>query len=328
MRSVNAARRQPPCGASWSRRPSRWWEPHAGRARSAPRCSRASCAQASTARSTRSIRTPAGSTAFARTGQCAHLPEAPELAVIAVSAAGVPAVARDCALRGVRALLVLTAGFAETGPEGAALQDELLAICRASGMRLVGPELPRCDGYAETPGRDLRATRRAPGARGAAVTERWCRARPDRAGGRSRARPVVLRLDRQQARHLGERRPRVLGGGRVDGRGAALPGVVRQPTQLRADRAPAGAPQAGRRATGRAVRGGGSCCRFAHGRRGGRVRIRARGVAPAGRRHQSRQHVRAVRPRSPARLTAAASRAAGRDRHQRGRPRDPVRGRV
>jgi acetate---CoA ligase (ADP-forming) len=69
----------------------------------------------------------------------AHLPEAPELAVIAVSAAGVPAVARDCALRGVRALLVLTAGFAETGPEGAALQDELLAICRASGMRLVGP---------------------------------------------------------------------------------------------------------------------------------------------------------------------------------------------
>ena len=69
----------------------------------------------------------------------AQLPEAPELAVVAVSAAAVPAVARDCALRGVRALLVLSAGFAETGPGGAALQDELLAICRASGMRLVGP---------------------------------------------------------------------------------------------------------------------------------------------------------------------------------------------
>ena len=72
-------------------------------------------------------------------GSVAELPEPPELAVVAVSAAGVPGVARDCALRGVRALLVLSAGFAEAGVEGAALQDELLAICRASGMRLVGP---------------------------------------------------------------------------------------------------------------------------------------------------------------------------------------------
>jgi acetate---CoA ligase (ADP-forming) len=69
----------------------------------------------------------------------AELPEAPELAVVAVAAARVPAVARDCALRGVRALLVLSAGFAEAGQDGARLQDELLAICRAAGMRLVGP---------------------------------------------------------------------------------------------------------------------------------------------------------------------------------------------
>ena len=72
-------------------------------------------------------------------GSVADLPEAPELAVVAVPAAGVPTVARDCAVRGVRALLVVSAGFAEAGPEGAVLQDELLAICRASGMRLVGP---------------------------------------------------------------------------------------------------------------------------------------------------------------------------------------------
>jgi acyl-CoA synthetase (NDP forming)/GNAT superfamily N-acetyltransferase len=69
----------------------------------------------------------------------AKLPEAPELAAVAVAAGDVPAVARDCALRGVPALLVLSAGFAEAGVEGARLQDELLAICRAAGMRLVGP---------------------------------------------------------------------------------------------------------------------------------------------------------------------------------------------
>jgi acetate---CoA ligase (ADP-forming) len=62
-----------------------------------------------------------------------------EAAVIAVPAAGVLDVARQCAARGVRALTVLAAGFAEVGPEGEALQRELLAICRGGGMRLVGP---------------------------------------------------------------------------------------------------------------------------------------------------------------------------------------------
>jgi acetate---CoA ligase (ADP-forming) len=62
-----------------------------------------------------------------------------EAAVLAIPAAGVLEAARACAARGVRALVVLSAGFAETGPEGAALQRELLAICRAGGMRLVGP---------------------------------------------------------------------------------------------------------------------------------------------------------------------------------------------
>lgn len=67
------------------------------------------------------------------------LPETPELAVVAVRAERVPDVARQCALRSVRAMLVLSAGFAEAGAEGALLQEELLAVCRAAGMRLVGP---------------------------------------------------------------------------------------------------------------------------------------------------------------------------------------------
>ena len=47
--------------------------------------------------------------------------------------------ARDCALKGVKALLVLSGGFAEMGPEGERRQDALVATCRAAGMRLVGP---------------------------------------------------------------------------------------------------------------------------------------------------------------------------------------------
>jgi acetyl coenzyme A synthetase (ADP forming)-like protein len=78
----------------------------------------------------------AGVKAYANVGE---LPEAPELVFIAVPAPYVIGIARECAAAGVRAVCVLTAGFAETGPAGAAHQAELLAVCRASGMRLVGP---------------------------------------------------------------------------------------------------------------------------------------------------------------------------------------------
>jgi acetyl coenzyme A synthetase (ADP forming)-like protein len=67
------------------------------------------------------------------------LPEVPELVFIVVPAAGVLDVARQCAEVGVRAICVISAGFAETGEAGKAAQAELVSICRASGMRLVGP---------------------------------------------------------------------------------------------------------------------------------------------------------------------------------------------
>ena len=60
------------------------------------------------------------------------LPEAVDLVVLAVPAAAVPGVAAACGRRGVRALVVITAGL---GTQGA----DLLAICRRYGMRLVGP---------------------------------------------------------------------------------------------------------------------------------------------------------------------------------------------
>ncbi len=67
------------------------------------------------------------------------LPEGVDLAVIAVPVAGVLGAARACGERGVGALVILSAGFAETGEAGAAVQRDLIGVCRAHGMRLVGP---------------------------------------------------------------------------------------------------------------------------------------------------------------------------------------------
>ncbi|WP_432509015.1 bifunctional acetate--CoA ligase family protein/GNAT family N-acetyltransferase [Kineococcus auxinigenes] len=67
------------------------------------------------------------------------LPGPVDLAVVAVPAAAVVPTVADCASMGVRGLVVVSSGFAETGPEGLALQRELVRIARANGMRVVGP---------------------------------------------------------------------------------------------------------------------------------------------------------------------------------------------
>jgi acetyl coenzyme A synthetase (ADP forming)-like protein len=72
-------------------------------------------------------------------GSVADVPEAVEMAVLAVPADRVVPVARECADAGVRALVVVTAGFAEVGEAGKRRQAELLDVCRAAGMRMVGP---------------------------------------------------------------------------------------------------------------------------------------------------------------------------------------------
>ncbi|MDM0010474.1 acetate--CoA ligase family protein [Variovorax sp. J22G73] len=66
-------------------------------------------------------------------------PTAPELAIVAVPAPATLQAVRECARRGVRGVVVLSTGFAESGPEGAALQAELVNVARAHGMRLLGP---------------------------------------------------------------------------------------------------------------------------------------------------------------------------------------------
>jgi len=62
-----------------------------------------------------------------------------DLAVIIVPTPLVAKVADECGQKGVRAIIVITDGFRERGPEGAAREEELRDIALGHGMRLVGP---------------------------------------------------------------------------------------------------------------------------------------------------------------------------------------------
>ena len=62
-----------------------------------------------------------------------------DLVIVVVPAPGVLEVARDAAAMGAQSLVVISAGFAEAGVRGGEEQQELLRVCRAAGMRLVGP---------------------------------------------------------------------------------------------------------------------------------------------------------------------------------------------
>lgn len=69
----------------------------------------------------------------------AALPEAPDVAILAVPADSTLQAIKDCAGRNVKAAIVFSAGFAETGDAGRAMQDEIAGIARESGMRVLGP---------------------------------------------------------------------------------------------------------------------------------------------------------------------------------------------
>ena len=65
--------------------------------------------------------------------------ESIDLAIITIPAPMVPNAMRECVKKGVRASVVISAGFAETGPKGRALQDEVVKIAREGGIRFMGP---------------------------------------------------------------------------------------------------------------------------------------------------------------------------------------------
>ena len=71
--------------------------------------------------------------------QLADYPDAIDLVVIAVPAEMVPAAASEAVAKKAGAVVVVASGFKEAGSEGRALEDELIAICRRGGVRLLGP---------------------------------------------------------------------------------------------------------------------------------------------------------------------------------------------
>ena len=83
-----------------------------------------------------------GIKAYASIGE---VPEAPELAVIAVAGDEAVRAVEECARKGVKVAVVMTSGFGEIGAEGKIAQERMAASARAAGMRLVGPN---CQGLA------------------------------------------------------------------------------------------------------------------------------------------------------------------------------------
>ncbi|HOX22396.1 MAG TPA: CoA-binding protein, partial [Elusimicrobiales bacterium] len=67
------------------------------------------------------------------------LPGPADLAVIIVPREAVLSAVRECAASGIRAAIIITAGFSETGHDGARLEAEVASAAGAGGVRLVGP---------------------------------------------------------------------------------------------------------------------------------------------------------------------------------------------
>lgn len=69
----------------------------------------------------------------------AAVPDNIDLAVIATPAATIPGILRECARKGVKGAVIITAGFAEVGGEGGMLEKEMVLAAQEGGIRFVGP---------------------------------------------------------------------------------------------------------------------------------------------------------------------------------------------
>jgi acetyltransferase len=67
------------------------------------------------------------------------IPDTPDLVIIIVPAKIVPPVMQQCAKVGVKAVIIITAGFREVGEEGRALEKQVVQIAKQAGIRVIGP---------------------------------------------------------------------------------------------------------------------------------------------------------------------------------------------
>jgi acetyltransferase len=76
---------------------------------------------------------------YATTRSVDALPDSVDLALLSLPASAVPAAVKALAARRAKAAVVLSSGFGEVDDDGRTLQDEMLTVARAAGLRLVGP---------------------------------------------------------------------------------------------------------------------------------------------------------------------------------------------
>jgi len=69
----------------------------------------------------------------------ASLPETPDLVIIATAAKTVPEVVAECGKVGIKAIIIISAGFKEAGGEGKAREDSILALASQYGIKIIGP---------------------------------------------------------------------------------------------------------------------------------------------------------------------------------------------
>jgi acetyl coenzyme A synthetase (ADP forming)-like protein len=75
------------------------------------------------------------------------LPDPVDMAIVLIPALAVAGSLKECAMRGIRAVIIASGGFRETGVPGAELENELVHIAQQHGIRLIGPN---CIGILDT----------------------------------------------------------------------------------------------------------------------------------------------------------------------------------
>jgi acetate---CoA ligase (ADP-forming) len=76
-----------------------------------------------------------------------QVPDPVDMAIILIPAAAVPQALHECGERGIHSVIITSGGFRETGPQGAALEEQCLDIARSHNMRIIGPN---CIGFLDT----------------------------------------------------------------------------------------------------------------------------------------------------------------------------------
>ena len=249
-----------------------------------------------------------------------------DLGIIAVPAAQVEAVVDDCIEKGVKAIVIVTAGFSERDAAGRASEARIVEKVRDAGIRLIGPN---CMGLVQTdpavslnasfapsmPPRGRVAFLSQSGALGLAILEN--------------ARRLQLGISTfvsvgNKADVSGNDLVQYLGGRRRHRRHPPVPRKLRQPAQLCPHCPAGGTNQAHRRRQGRPIHGRRARGFVAYRRHGDRRPGRRRPLRTGG--HHQNGHARgALRRRDAAGPSAAAAWTARRGPHERRWTGDPCR---